>query len=358
MTVFDEMSTAGHEQVLFCRNASAGLAAIIAIHNTELGPSLGGVRFYPYTTKQDAIQDVLRLSRSMTYKAALAGVDLGGGAAVIVGEQSIKKEALFRSFGRHVDSLNGRFIAAPDMNCTGQDMNWIRRETAWVAGHSESINGTGNPASNTAWGVYNGIRACLENVYGSPDVSGRTIAIQGVGSVGYHLAKVLHDAGAILKYADISERRLRMVTEEFGGKIVNDEVYVETPCDVLAPCAFGGILNPDTIPRIRAPIIAGSANNQLADESRDSAALDAAGLTYAPDYVINSGGLIQMYAELNGHCPDLARQETTNIYHTMKHIIATAQSSKLNTIEASNQIAEKRIESVTQLSSLFIPSSR
>ena len=354
MNLFTEMTDMGHEQVVFCRNDDVGLRAIIAIHDTTLGPALGGLRLYNYGNEDDAVRDVLRLSRGMTYKAAVAGLDLGGGKAVIMGDPSIKSEALFRSFGRHVQSLGGRYITAEDMNTTVEDMNAISRETEWVTGAGSYQGGAGDPSPVTAWGVFQGIRACLEVVYGSPDVAGRTIAIQGVGNVGYHLARYLNNEGAKLLYTDISERKLRKIQEDFGGKIIDDEEFFSTECDVLAPCAVGGILNRDTIPKIRAPIVAGGANNQLDDEDRDGTMLEEAGITYAPDYVINAGGLIHVYAELKGFPEEKAMNDASLIFDTVKRVINKAKSLGITTTDASNQVAEERMEQVARLQRLHL----
>ena len=355
MSIFNELAELGHEQLVFCRNDDVGLRAIIGIHSTALGPALGGVRLYPYAAEEDAIRDVLRLSRGMTYKAAVAGLDLGGGKAVIIGDRSIKSEALFRAFGRQIASLNGRYITAEDMNTSVQDMAWIRRETQWVTGQDKLAGGSGDPSPVTAWGTYQGIRACLEVVYGSPDVGGRTIAIQGIGSVGYHLTKFLHREGAKLMYCDVNERRLRSVTEQFGGKVISQEEFYRAECDVLAPCAIGGIINSRTIPMLRAPIIAGAANNQLDDEIRDGEALEKAGITYAPDYVINAGGLINVYAELKKLPPEMAMNDAGNIFNTVKQVINKARAQSITTTAASNRLAEERIESITKLQRLHLP---
>ncbi len=357
MSVFTELSEAGHEQIVFCRDDSVGLRAIIAIHSTALGPALGGCRLYNYASEDDALRDVLRLSRGMTYKAAVAGLDLGGGKAVIWGDPNTShSEALFRSFGRFVASLGGRYITAEDMNTTVEDMNYVYRETRWVTGHSANSGGSGDPSPVTAWGTFHGIRACLEVVYGSPDLTGRTVAIQGAGSVGYHLARFLKDAGARLMYSDISERRLARVMEEFGGTVLDDEEYWSAGCDVLAPCAIGGVLNARTIPRIKAPIIAGAANNQLANEQTDGAALEQAGITYAPDYVINAGGLINVNSELRGTSHEKAMQDAANIFTTVKAVINKAKSAGITTTQASNRLAEERIEAVARLRRFHIGS--
>jgi leucine dehydrogenase len=355
MAVFSEMAELEHEQLVFCRNDDVGLRAIIAVHSTALGPALGGCRLYNYANEADAIRDVLRLSRGMTYKAAVAGLDLGGGKAVILGDPSIKSEQLFRAFGRFVESLGGRYITAEDMNTTVEDMNSIRRETNHVNGASTDAGGSGDPSPVTAWGVYHGIRACLSVVHGSPDVSGRTIAIQGLGSVGFHLARYLHEAGAKLQFTDISERKLTRAIDAFGGTVLDGDDFYSSECDVLAPCAIGGIINAATIPRIRAPIIAGAANNQLDDEGRDSLRLETAGIVYAPDYVINAGGLINVAAERNRSSPEKAMNDAASIFDTVKRIINLSRAGGITTTAASNQVAEERIDAVSRLRRFHLP---
>ncbi|MEC7949535.1 MAG: Glu/Leu/Phe/Val dehydrogenase [Myxococcota bacterium] len=356
MSIFDEMAELGHEQLVFCRNDEVGLRAIIGIHSTALGPSLGGCRLYNYASEEDAVRDVLRLSRGMTYKAAVAGVDLGGGKSVIIGDpNAIKSEELFRAFGRHIESLRGRYITAEDMNTTVEDMNHIGRETAWVTGAATYQGGSGDPSPVTAWGVFHGVRACLEVAFGSPDVAGRTVAIQGVGSVGYHLARYLHEGGAKLVVTDISERNRARAVEEFGATIVDGDDFYAMPCDVLAPCAIGGVINRATIPLIQAPIIAGAANNQLDDEESDGAALEERGIIYAPDYVINAGGLINVYAELKGLPSEKAMADAASIFDTVKRIINLARAEGITTTAASNRVAEARIDAVARLRRLHLP---
>jgi leucine dehydrogenase len=355
MSIFGDMAELGHEQLVFCRNDEVGLRAIIGIHSTALGPALGGCRFYNYSDESAALRDVLRLSRGMTYKAAVAGLDLGGGKAVIWGDPHNKSEALMRAFGRHVESLGGRYITAEDMNTTVEDMNWISRETSYVTGSAKSAGGSGDPSPVTAWGVYHGIRACLEVVYGTPDVAGRTVAIQGVGNVGLHLARYLHEAGAKLVFTDISERKLKAVVDAYGGRVIEDEDFYGAEVDVLAPCAVGGILNKRTIPMVRAPIVAGGANNQLDDEQRDGEAIEAAGITYAPDYVINAGGLINVYAELKGMPAENAMADAASIFDTVKRVINLAKAEGITTTAASNKVAERRIDSVSRLQRLHLP---
>lgn len=353
MLPFESMSELGHEQVVYCRDAESGLRAIIAVHDTSLGPALGGCRLYDYSSEEDALRDVLRLSRGMTYKAAVAGLDLGGGKSVIIGDRGIKSEALFRAFGRFVDSLGGRYITAEDMNTNVADMDTIRRETRWVTGVGAHAGGSGDPSPVTAWGVFHGVKASLEVVYGSSSVEGRTVAIQGLGNVGYWLARYLHDEGAKLVYTDIDRSRIDRVIGEFGGTAVDGDAWYGTQCDVLAPCAIGGIINARTIPQIQAPIIAGGANNVLEDEVEDAQRLIDRNITYAPDYVINAGGLMSVYAELHKLPHQKAMDDARGIFDTVKSVLNKAQSEGISTIEASNRIAETRIASVRNVKRLW-----
>lgn len=355
MTLFEQLTSYDHEQIVFCRSDDVGLRAIIAIHNTTLGPALGGTRLYDYASEADAIRDVLRLSRGMTYKAAVAGLDLGGGKAVIIGNPAMKSEGMFRAFGRFVDSLGGRYVTAEDMNTTVEDMGNIRRETRHVTGSEAAHGGSGDPSPVTAWGVFHGIRACLEVTYGSPDVAGRTVAIQGVGNVGYWLAKYLHDAGAKLLYADVSARRIKRAVDEFGGDVIEGDDFYSANADVLAPCAIGGIINRRSIDLIRAPIIAGGANNQLDDEATDGEKVTEKGICYAPDYVINAGGLINVYSELKGYGREKAMNDAANIFNTVKLVIDKAKREGSTTIRAANKVAEERIEMVGRLKRVHLP---
>ncbi len=354
MQPFVQMAELGHEQVILCRNDDVGLRAIIAIHNTTLGPALGGCRLYDYSSEAEAMTDALRLSRGMTYKAAVAGLDLGGGKSVIIGDRSIKSEGLFRAFGRQIESLAGRYITAEDMNTNVQDMNDIRRETQFVTGVGAHAGGSGDPSPITAWGVFNGVRACLEVLYGTPSVSGRTIAIQGIGNVGYNLAKYLHERGAQLVYSDINGANIDRAMTEFGGTVVEGDDFFSADVDVLAPCAIGGIINQRTIGMVRAPIIAGGANNVLANEEQDCEALMERNILLAPDYVINAGGLMSVYAELNGWPAGKAMEDAGKIFTTVKSILNKAHADGISSIQASNQIAEDRIEAVAKLQRLRI----
>jgi leucine dehydrogenase len=354
MLPFVDMTEMGHEQVVFCHNKKTGLKAIIAIHDTTLGPALGGCRLYDYKSADDALRDVLRLSRGMTYKAAISGLDLGGGKSVILGNPGMKSEAFFRSFGRQIESLGGRYITAEDMNTTVSDMNHIRKETAHVTGIGARFGGSGNPSPVTAWGVFNGIRATLEIAFGSPSVEGRTIAIQGLGNVGRHLARYISERGGNLIYSDINGENVKKAIAEFGGTAVESADYYSTKCDVLAPCAIGGIINKQTIPTIQAPIIAGGANNVLDDEVADGERLAERGIIFAPDYVINAGGLMSVYAELKQWPHETAMENAGEIFSTTKMIIEKARSESITSIMAANQLAQDRIEAVAQIKRLHV----
>ena len=352
MNLFEQISEENHEQLMVCYDPLSNLRAIICVHSTALGPAIGGIRFFPYPTDQSAIQDALRLSKAMTYKSALAGLNLGGGNAVIIGENGLKSEALFRSFGRYIESLNGRFIGGEDMNTTVEDMNHIRNETQWVLGSSVA-NRAGKTAMMTAYGVVQAMRACLEITFGRTELKGKKVAIQGVGSVGFQVAKLLHEAGAKLYYYDLSQRNLNAVMAAFPGTIITEDFY-ETECDILSPCAVGGVLNQRTIPRIKASIIVGAANNQLEKEESDAEFLKERGILYATDYAVNSGGLISVAAELSGASEQRAKEDTANIFNTIKRVVEYADTENVNTWKAANYIAEQRMKSIARLKNFFL----
>ena len=352
MPVFSHAENFNHEQVVFCRKDSVGLRAIVAIHDTTLGPALGGCRFYPYPSEADALRDVLRLSRGMTYKAACAGLNLGGGKAVIIGDPKLEKnEGLLRAFGQFVDSLGGRYITAEDSGTSVADMDFISVETDHVCGVSMYAGGSGDPSPVTAWGVFHGIRAACQEVFGDADLKGRKVAVQGVGNVGMHLVRYLTDAGASTVVTDIDGERLDHIATECGSEVVAlDEIY-GVEADVFAPCALGGVLNDETIPRLRVPIIAGGSNNQLDKMTRHGAMLRERQILYAPDYVINAGGLINVYAEITGAPREKALRDAENIYETLGEIFALAAERSITTAEASNLVAENRIRSIGGLAS-------
>jgi leucine dehydrogenase len=326
MDLFQQMVEMGHERVLFCSNPDVGLEAIIAVHSTVLGPGLGGVRMWPYSSTEEALFDVLRLSRGMTYKAAAAGLHLGGGKAVIIGDSKKDKNAgLFHAFGRYVDSLGGRYITAEDVGTDMEDMELIRHETHWVTGLPPTLGGGGDPSPVTAFGVLMGMKAAAQYKWGDDSLKGKAVAIQGLGSVGSYLAQYLKEEGAKTFGADIDTEATAQVASEHGVEIVPAREILEVECDVLAPCALGAVLNDDTIPRLRCQIVAGGANNQLADE-RHGQELHDRGILYAPDFVGNAGGLINVYNELVGYNREVALRMARGIYANMLRVFEISRS--------------------------------
>jgi leucine dehydrogenase len=345
--IFESLGRRSHEQLIFCRDEGSGLRAIIGIHNTVLGPAMGGCRMFPYKTEEDALTDVLRLSRGMTYKAAISGLSLGGGKAVLIGDpKKDKNELLLRSFGRFIESLGGRFIAAEDVGTTVKDMEEIRKETAYVSGISRSLGGSGDPSPVTAVGLYSGIRACIEEKLHTSTFEGLCVAVQGVGHVGYHVVGHLTKAGAKVVVADPDADAIAKVVKDFHVESVAPAAIYDAPCDVFAPCALGGVLNAETIPRLKCRIIAGTANNQLADESVDGPRLSERDILYAPDFVVNAGGLINVANELEGYNQQRALAQAEGIYDTLKAVFAKARANRVPTHLAANDLAMERIESI------------
>jgi leucine dehydrogenase len=347
-SLFEEMTKLGHEQVVHCYDEATGLKAIIGIHNTVLGPALGGTRFWNYATDEEALIDVLRLSRGMTFKAAISGLNLGGGKAVIIGDpKKLKNEAFLRRFGRFVDSLGGRYITAEDVNMSTRDIEYIGMETKSVTGLPEVKGGGGDPSPVTAYGTYLGMKAAAKKVYGSDSLAGKKVAVQGVGQVGKYLVERLVKEGAIVSVTDISEDRIKYVVDNFGVKVVGmDEVY-DLDVDIYAPCALGATLNDNTIPRLKAQIVAGAANNQLHVEEIHGRQLIERGITYAPDFLINAGGLINVCAEYEGgYNKEVAYQKAEKIYDTCMDILVKADNENLTTQEAAMQIAMNRINAM------------
>ncbi len=339
----------GYERVVKCEDKESGLRAVIAIHNTTLGPALGGLRMWPYASWDDAIFDVLRLSKGMTYKSAVADTGLGGGKSVIIGNpKTDKSEALFNAMGAFVDAQEGKYITAEDVGTTVEDMVQVREKTKWVTGLPKAMGSSGDPSPWTALGTFLGIKACLEEVFGSDDFSGRTVAVQGVGHVGKYLCQHLAEAGAKLMIADIGADKVADVAAETGAEIVDpgDILFVE--CDVLAPCALGAVVNDDSLPKLDTKIIAGAANNILLREDHGDR-LKEAGILYAPDYVINAGGIINVSIEVEptGYDEDRARAKVENIYHAMKRVFEIAKRDDISTNEASNRLAQERLDRAT-----------
>ena len=351
LDLFDRLAEHDHEQVSIYYDASAGYRGIIAIHSTVLGPALGGTRFWNYRSDAEALIDSLRLARGMTYKAAVAGLNLGGGKSVIIGDnRTTRREALFRAHGRHVESLKGRYITAEDVGTSTGDMEYIKAETNYVTG---LIGKSGDPSPVTAYGVYRGIKACARYRYGSDALTGKHVALQGCGSVGYHLAKLLHAEGANITCTDIDPQRVKRVVEECGAKAVGSDDIYAVRADVFAPCALGAVINDATVHRLPVEIVAGSANNQLA-EDRHGDLLEQRQITYAPDYVINGGGLINVNAELHGWAPERARSKAGEIYDTILRVFEIAREEGIPSYQAADRLAEQRIAAIAKVRRNFV----
>ncbi len=342
--VIAQMSTYNHEQLLFCNDNETGLKAIIAVHNTTLGPALGGTRMWAYNNELDALTDVLRLSRGMTYKNSISGLNLGGGKAVIIGDsRTMKSEALMRRFGKFVNSLGGKYITAEDVGISTADMVYVNMETNHVVGLPGK---SGDPSPVTAHGVYMGMKACAKEQYGSDSLSGKKIAIQGVGHVGEYLVKELKAENADLYITDIHEATLRKVATEYGAKAVGlDDIY-DLDIDIYAPCALGATINDDTLSRLKCSIIAGAANNQLKQEDIHGKAVMEKGIIYAPDFALNAGGVINCYSEVKGLSSEWAMSKADDIYNTISAIIKRSNIENTPTYQIANKIAEERIESI------------
>jgi len=346
LPIFDLIAEHDHEQVVFCYEPAVGYRGIIAIHNTTLGPALGGTRFWNYADDQAAIIDALRLSRGMTYKAAVTGLNLGGGKSVILGDPNCeRREMIFRAHGRFVETLKGRYITAEDVGTTVEDMDFVHMETEHVTGRADR---SGDPSPVTAYGTFRGIKACAQQRYGSDSLVGVRVAVQGLGNVGQHLCSLLNADGAELVVTDIDEARVQRVIDSIGAIGVSpDEIYA-ADAQIFAPCALGAVINDRTLPRFRFDIVAGSANNQLAEE-RHGAEIERRGILYAPDYVINAGGLINVYGELNAWSGDRARRKAGEIYDTLLQIFEHAREQGIPTYEAADRVAERRIEQVARI---------
>jgi leucine dehydrogenase len=357
VSVFDELD--GHEEVVFFNDPSSGLKAIIAIHSTALGPALGGTRFYPYACEEDALYDVLRLSRGMTYKAAAAGLDLGGGKAVIIGDPSRdKSEELLRAYGRFIESLGGRYVTAEDVGTSTADMNIVRRETRFAAGVSPSLGGSGDPSPVTARGVYLGMLACAEEAWHEHSLRGRTVAVQGVGKVGNALVKLLvEEGGAHVVVSDVDVDSVARAVREFGADTVPADRIHAVECDIFAPCALGAVVNDTTIPQLRCRVVAGSANNQLATPQHGKELADL-GILYAPDFVINAGGLINVADELQGYEPERATASVEAIYRTLREVFAIAREQHVTTAEAADHFAEMRISRIGRIQRYWVPGGK
>jgi leucine dehydrogenase len=340
-----------HEQVSLVYEPSTGYRGIIAIHDTTLGPALGGTRFWNYSNDREALIDCLRLARGMTYKAAVAGLNLGGGKSVIIGDNKIRnREPIFRAHGRHVKALGGRYITAEDVGTSVGDMEFIKAETDHVTG---LIGKSGDPSPVTAFGVYRGIKACAKHRYGDDQLRGKTVAIQGCGHVGYHLADLLYKEGAQLIATDLDAAKVKNVIDDFRAKGVGPEEIYGVEANIFAPCALGGIINDETIAQLTVDIVAGGANNQLAEE-RHGDMLEARGVTYAPDYVINAGGLVNVNAELEGWTMERARNKAGEIYETILMVFDIAAEEGIPSYRAADRLAERRIAAIAKVRQNFV----
>jgi len=346
MELFERMVTRDHEELVFAQDRDAGLRAIISVHSTVLGPALGGLRMWPYASEAEAIYDAMRLAEAMTYKAAAANLKLGGGKAVIIGDpRTDKTPELFRAMGRAVEKLGGRYITAEDIGTSVEDMAYVRETTSCVTGTSRAEGGSGDPSPTTAAGVEEALVACLEAVDGAMSLSGLRVAVQGVGHVGSVLCRNLAAKGAKLTVSDIHPERAKQVAEECGATVVEAGEIYDVAADVFAPCALGFVLNDETIPRLKCRIVAGGANNQLQDVERHGAMLESRGILYAPDYVGNAGGLINIYyRDILGRPCETEAWSPTGVYETMKQVLETARERKIPTYRAAHELATSRIE--------------
>ncbi|WYL95191.1 MAG: tryptophan dehydrogenase ScyB [Gloeotrichia echinulata IR180] len=340
MKLFETFKEMGHEKVVFCHDKESDLKAIIAIHDTSLGPAMGATRLWPFASEEAALHDALRLSRGMTYKAACANIPVGGGKGVIIANPEQKTDKLLRAYGRFVHELNGRFITGQDVNLSVEDVRTIRHETNYVVGVSEK---DGGPAPITAQGVVLGIKAATEFCLHRQELDGLKVAVQGLGNVGKNLCHYLHPHGVKLFVSDLNRENTEYIKQLYGATVVESNEIYSLDVDVFAPCALGGVLNSSTIPQIKAPIIAGAANNQLENEQRDSLLLQSQGVLYCPDYVINAGGLINVYNEMIGYDEENAWRQLNNIFNTLMEIFTRAREEELTTYEASKRLAQDRI---------------
>lgn len=347
--IFEAIGQSGHEEVVFCHNKDAGLKAIIAIHNSVLGPALGGLRMWPYATEQDALNDVLRLSRGMTYKAAVSGLNLGGGKGVIIGDPSKdKSEALFRSFGRFVNSLNGRYITAEDVGIDVNDMEYVFRETEFVTGVHQVHGGSGDPSPFTAYGTLQGLMAALSVKFGNEEVGKYSYAVQGVGHVGMEFVKLLRERGAKVFVTDINQELVQRAVDELGAEAVSSDQIYDVDADVYSPCALGGTVNEATLSRLKCKVICGAANNQLATDAIGDEVMRK-GILYAPDYAVNAGGLMNVSLEIDGYNRERAMRMLRTIYFNLGRIFEISKRDNIPTYKAADRMAEERITTIGKL---------
>ncbi len=350
-SVFDLVQQMGHEQVVFCHDPHSGLNAIIAIHNTTLGPALGGTRLWNYDSHQDAVVDALRLSRGMTFKAAISGLNLGGGKAVIIGDAAkVKSEGLWRRYGKFVNSLNGKYITAEDVNTSARDMEYISLETEHVTGVPEYMGGSGDPSPFTAYGVFVGMKASAKKVWGNDSLAGKKVLVQGVGHVGQYLVGHLIEEGAKVYISDINNEKIKQTVDKYRSvEVVDGDKIFDMEMDIYAPCALGATVNSESIAKMKCPIIAGAANNQLADENVHGPALVAKGIVYAPDFLINAGGLINVSAELDGYNRERVMGNVEKIYDRTLEIYKLSETDNIHAQAAAMKLAEKRLADIANV---------
>lgn len=354
MEIFKSMEQHDYEQLVFCQDKTSGLKAIICIHDTTLGPALGGTRMWNYETEEEAIEDAIRLARGMTYKNAAAGLNLGGGKTVIIGDpRKDKNEEMFRAFGRYIQGLNGRYITAEDVGTTVADMDLIHEETDYVTGISPAFGSSGNPSPVTAYGIYIGMKAAALEAFGDDSLKGKKVAVQGVGNVAYTLCKYLHEEGAELIVTDINQDSIDRAVNDFGATAVAPDAIYSQEADIFAPCAMGAIINDETIPQLKVKVVAGSANNQL-KEDRHGDELEARGIVYAPDFVINSGGVINVADELYGYNNERAMKRVETIYDSITRIFAISKRDNVPSYIAAERMAEERIARMAKSRKQFL----
>jgi len=353
LEILEQMGAVGHEQLVLVSDAGSGLKAIIAIHDTTLGPACGGTRIWPYKSEQEAIWDALRLSRAMTYKSAAADLPLGGGKGVIIADShNGKTEALLRAYGRFVDTLGGRYLTTTDVGSTGRDMEYIKQETDYVVGLPTTAGGSGDTSVMTGLGVYMGMKACAKEAWGSESLTGKTVAMQGFGKVALQTAHHLMKEDAKLVVTDVYEGALDRARDLGLAVVEPDDIY-SVDCDIFAPCALGGVINLDTIPQFKCKVVAGGANNQLLSDT-DGEELHRLGIVYGPDYILNSGGIINAEAEIGRqYNPDRAREKTERIYETMEKVIAISKREEIPTAKAADRLAEDRLDSVRRIRQIY-----
>jgi leucine dehydrogenase len=357
MKIFNRMAKDGHEQVIFCYDKSTGLKLIVAIHDTTLGPATGGCRMHLYNTEEEAIDDALRLSKAMTFKTAAVGVNFGGGKCIIWGDPNTdKNETLFRALGRFVQTLEGRFSTGPDLGTSSEDFIWARQETPYVNALPEEYGGSGDTSLITAFGVWSGLRAASKLCWGSDSLKGKKVAVQGLGKVGYHLVDYLIGDGAECIVCDIASENIKAIKEKHPELTVTEpQTIYDVRCNIFSPNAVGSILNDQTIPRLKCEVIGGAANNQLAEE-RHGDLLAEFGILYCPDFVINSGGLIQVADELQGFNRERAFKKTAGIYHRLLEIFRIHKEKNISTHKVAIQLAEKRIQAIEAMKSIYVRS--